>query len=253
MSFAVAADAYDRFMGVYARGLSAGLADLAGVAAGQRVLDVGCGPGALTRELVDRVGAAQVLAVDPSEPFVTAARDRLPGVRVELAGADRLPFATDEVDAALAQLVVHFMPDPVAGLREMARVTRRGGAIAVSVWDYAGERAPLSTYWAVARAVDPGTVDESGLAGAREGHLGELLCASGLTDVQQTELGTAVGYETFEQWWEPYTLGVGPAGAHLSGLGAAARDAVREGCRGLLGPSPFTVTGTAWAARGTVG
>src|SRR5689334_16094595 len=138
MSFSVPAASYDRFMGRYSSHLSGQLADLAGVAAGQRVLDVGCGPGVLTRELVERVGASNVAAVDPSEPFVEAARARLPGVDVRLAAAESLPFEDGSFDAALAQLVVHFMREPVAGLREMARVTRVGGAVAASVWDYRG-------------------------------------------------------------------------------------------------------------------
>src|SRR5688572_19161989 len=122
MTFNVAATAYDAFMGRYSAPLSPQLADLAGVETGQRVLDVGCGPGALTAELVRRVGAPNVAAVDPSEPFVTAARERQPGVDVRLAPAEDLPFEDDAFDAALAQLVVHFMDDPVAGLKEMRRV-----------------------------------------------------------------------------------------------------------------------------------
>ena len=122
MSFDVAADAYDRFMGRYSQLLSPQLADLAGVRAGQRVLDVGCGPGALTAELVARVGAGAVAAVDPSEPFVAAAGSRYPGVDVRRASAEHLPFQDATFDASLAQLVVHFMADPVAGLAEMARV-----------------------------------------------------------------------------------------------------------------------------------
>ena len=92
MTFTVAAEAYDRFMGRYSVPLAPQLADLAGVAAGQRVLDVGCGPGALTTELVARLGPASVSAVDPSEPFVAAARERHPGVSVQRAAAEELPF-----------------------------------------------------------------------------------------------------------------------------------------------------------------
>lgn len=115
MSFDVAAEAYDHFMGRYSRLLSAQLADFAGVYGGQRVLDVGCGPGALTAELVARLGPAAVAAVDPSEPFVAAARARNPGVDVRRSSAERLPFPKGTFDAALAQLVVHFMTDPVVG------------------------------------------------------------------------------------------------------------------------------------------
>src|SRR5688572_14261320 len=125
MSFSVPAASYDRFMGRYSVLLAPQLADLAGVAAGQRALDVGCGPGALTGELVRRLGEDAVSAVDPSEPFVAAARERYPGVSVQLAPAEALPFPDDSFDTSLAQLVVHFMTDPVAGLGEMARVTRR--------------------------------------------------------------------------------------------------------------------------------
>jgi ubiquinone/menaquinone biosynthesis C-methylase UbiE len=102
MSFTVGADAYDRFMGRYSVPLAPQLADFAAVAAGQRVLDVGCGPGALTRELVKRLGPAAVSAVDPSEPFVAAVQERHPGVSVRRAAAEEMPFGDDEFDAALA-------------------------------------------------------------------------------------------------------------------------------------------------------
>ena len=143
----------------------------------------GCGPGALTARLVARLGAGQVAAVDPSEPFVAAARSRLPGVDVRVAAAESLPFDDDAFDAVLAQLVVHFMADPVAGLAEMARVARPGGTVAACVWDHAGGTGPLTTFWRAVADLDPGAHDESGLAGAREGHLAELAAAAGLEDV----------------------------------------------------------------------
>ena len=147
MSFDVAAESYDRFMGRYSVLLAPQLADLAGVRHGQRVLDVGSGPGALTAELVARLGASAVAAVEPSEPFVDAARTRNPGVDVRQAAAEQMPFVDGWFDAALAQLVVHFMADPVAGLTEMARVTRRDGVVAACVWDHAGGQGPLSSFW----------------------------------------------------------------------------------------------------------
>src|SRR5688500_11192947 len=123
-------------MGRYSILLGPKLADLAGVSAGQRVLDVGCGPGALTGELVSRLGPEAVVAVDPSEPFVAAARARYPLVDIRQAEAEQLPFEDKVFDASLAQLVVHFMADPVAGLREMGRVTRHEGVVAACVWDH---------------------------------------------------------------------------------------------------------------------
>ena len=250
MGFDVAADAYDRFMGRYSVPLAPKLADLAGVAAGQRVLDVGCGPGALTAELARRLGPANVTAVDPSEPFIAAARARNPDVRVERAAAEELPFRDDEFDAALAQLVVHFMADPVAGLREMARVTRSGGVVAACVWDHAGGGGPLSVFWQAAHEVDPDVLDESRLAGAREGHLAELFATAGLRELEERTLSVERAHETFDEWWEPFTLGVGPAGAFVARFDAAGQHRLRELCRGLLPTPPFVVTASAWAVRG---
>jgi SAM-dependent methyltransferase len=250
LSFNVAADSYDRFMGVYSVQLAPKLADFAGVEPGQRALDVGSGPGSLTEELVRRLGADSVGAVDPSEPFVAAARDRNPGVDVRQASAENLPHDDDTFDVALAQLVVHFMSDPVAGLREMARVTRGGGVVAASVWDLAGGRAPLSPFWRAARELDASAQDESGFAGARAGHLRELFEQAGLEDVEETEISAALDYTSFDQWWEPYTLGVGPAGAYAKSLSNERRSALRERCRELLPEAPFTLTTFAWAARG---
>ena len=193
------------------------------------MLDVGCGPGALTTELVSRVGAGGVSAVDPSASFVAAARERNPGVDVHQASAERLPFPDQTFDAALAQLVVHFMADPVAGLTEMARVTRPDGVVAACVWDHAGGQGPLGIFWKAARELDPDVHDESRLAGAREGHLGELFKAAGLREIQETTVSATLEHPSFEEWWEPYTRGVGPAGAYVAGLdagkaGPAARD-----------------------------
>lgn len=250
MTFAVGADSYDRFMGRYSAPLAPRFADFAGVTAGQHVLDVGCGPGALTGELVTHVGADRVSAVDPSESFVRAARERNPGVDVRLAPAENLPFANGSFDVSLAQLVVHFMSDPVAGLREMARVTRSRGAVAACVWDFAGERAPLSVFWAAARELDPEAMDESYLAGAREGHLGELFRQAGLRDVEAGSLSVEVEHQTFEEWWEPFTLGVGPAGAYANGLDADGQAQLRERCREKIRSAPFVLPAYVWAARG---
>jgi len=250
VSFAVAADAYDRFMGRYSTQLAPQLADLGGVERGQRALDVGCGPGALTGELVARLGPEAVAAVDPSEPFVIAARERHPGVDVRRAAAEELPFPDAEFDVALAQLVVHFMADPIAGLREMARVTRPGGVVAACVWDHAGRRGPLSLFWTAVRQLDPGARDESELAGARAGHLAELFEAAGLRNVIDTELAVRVEYASFDDWWEPFTLGVGPAGAFVAGLDAVQREELKERCRQLAPVAPFTLEASAWAARG---
>ena len=255
MGFEVAAEAYDRFMGRYSRLLSPQLADLAGIVdgnvAGQRVLDVGCGPGALTAELVSRLGPGSVTAVDPSESFVAAALQRNPGVTVLQASAAGMPFADGTFDAALAQLVVHFMPDPVAGLSEMRRVTRSGGVVAACVWDFGAGRGPLGPFWQAARDLDPMVEAEAHLPGTREGHLGELFASAGLRDVTPAELWVSLKHPTFEAWWEPFTEGVGPAGSYVASLPPEGQAALRERCRELLPEPPFAIDARAWAARGT--
>jgi SAM-dependent methyltransferase len=244
--------AYDRFMGRYSALLSPQLANLAGVETGQRALDVGCGPGALTEELVRRLGAESVAAVDPSEPFIGAVGERYPGVDARTSSADDLPFDNDEFDVTLAQLVVHFMPDPVAGLAEMARVTRDGGVVVACVWDHGGGQGPLRSFWKAAREIDPGVDDESHLPGVRQGDLGEIFRQAGLQHVEESSLTVSLQHPSFDEWWEPFTLGVGPAGAFAATLDATARARLRELCRKFLPPPPFVVTGKAWAARGIV-
>ena len=250
--FDVAADAYDRFMGRYSVQLAPQLADYAGVRAGQRALDVGCGPGALTAALVERLGTGSVQAVDPSEPFVAAVRARHPDVAVERAPAENLPYPDASFDAALANLVVHFMEDPVRGLSEMARVTLPGGVVAASVWDHGGDRSPLTPFWHAVRELDDRAQTESQMPGAREGHLAELFAQAGLSHVEGTTFESQMTYASFDDWWEPHTFGVGPVGRYTASLDEERRRELRDHCRRMLPEPPFTVTAFAWAARGVV-
>ncbi len=252
MSFLVGAEAYDRFMGRYSTRLAPQLADLAMVRPGQTALDVGCGPGALTAELVSRLGPGSVSAADPSDTFVAAVRERYPEVVVAQAKAEDLPFDDDSFEVALAQLSVHFMTDPVTGIGEMARVTRGDGVVAACVWDHAGGHGPLNVFWTAARQLDPDVHDESDLPGTSEGHLGELFRDAGLRDVEDGVLTVVTEHATFDEWWEPYTLGVGPVGAHMAGLDPEGQEELRELCRQMLPTPPFLQTAVAWSARGVV-
>jgi len=250
MAFDVAATSYDRFMGGWSGPLSGLFADFAGTTPGLRALDVGCGPGSLTTQLVGRLGADQVAACDPSAPFVEAARARHPGVEVRQASAEALPWPDASFDAALAQLVVHFMTDPVAGLREMGRVTRPGGVVAACVWDFGSGRAPLSLFWRAVLELDPSAHDESGLAGARAGDLERIFREAGLEAIEGDELTVSRSFAGFEDWWLPYLDGVGPAGSYVVGLDDEHRTALRERCRTLLPQGAFSLTAVAWATRG---
>lgn len=239
-------------MGRYSVPLAAAFAEFAGVGPGRRVLDVGCGPGALTAELSRRLGGHRVAAVDPSTTFVDAIRERHPDVDVRCAGAERLPQDDDTFDGALAQLVVHFMQDPVGGLREMRRVTRPGGVVAACVWDFDEGGGPLSLFWERACDLDSNAPGESALPGTHRGDLTTLLREAGLGDVEDTSLAVDVQHHSFEEWWQPFELGVGPAGAYVASLDVGARRRLAQRCRDLLPEAPFTVTAVAWTARGTV-
>jgi SAM-dependent methyltransferase len=171
---------------------------------------------------------------------------------VRRGSAEQLPFADGLCDAALAQLVVRCMTDPLAGLRELARVTRPGGVVAACVWDHRGGRGPLSLFWEAARRLDAAVADESQLAGAREGHLALLFEEAGLEEIEAGTLTVDVAHPSFEERWEPFTLGVGPAGAHVAGLDQDGQARLREACRAPLPTAPFVVTAQAWAARGKV-
>ncbi|HEY6635743.1 MAG TPA: class I SAM-dependent methyltransferase [Acidimicrobiia bacterium] len=251
MSFVVAADSYDRFMGRYSSLLAPIFADFAGVDGDQTVIEVGCGPGALTSVLVDRLGAGAVTAVDPSPPFVAAARERFPGVTVQESTAESLPFDEDVFDLSLAQLVVHHMSDPIAGIAEMARVTRPGGTVAACVWDLGAGRDPLSPFWRAVRRYDPTAIGESGYAGTREGHLLEIFEDAGLAQIDGEGLVFEVEHSSFEEWWDPFKLGVGPAGAYAAGLPPEDQAILEALCREELPTAPFTLSLRAWAARGT--
>ncbi|HEY2127490.1 MAG TPA: methyltransferase domain-containing protein [Streptosporangiaceae bacterium] len=248
VSFEVSADAYLRFMGKYSEPLAVQFADLAGIRAGLRVLDVGCGPGALTAELVRRTGPDAVRAVEPSASFAAAARERLPRVDIRQSAAEQLPFPDASFDATLAQLVVHFMTDPVQGLHEMGRVTRPGGVVGACVWDHAGGRGPLSAFWRAVRELDPAADDESGLPGVRDGDLARLFAQAGLGEARVGTLTVRVRHASFEQWWEPFTLGVGPAGAYLASLAPDDQAALRAQCRRLLPAGPIEISATTWTA-----
>ena len=253
--FQVDADAYDRFMGRYSVVLAPRFADAVGIEPGRSALDVGCGPGALTKELVQRLGPEAVAAVDPSEPFVTAARERLSGVDVRVASAESLPFPDDTFDAAQAQLVLHFVGDPEQGVRAMARVTRRGGTVAACTWDSRGDMELLRTFWQAALALDDKAPDErSTLRFTRGEELGEVFAANGLTGVRLKELHVEAGYADYDELWDSTLGGVGPVGAYVAARDEQQREALREELFQRLG-SPtggFTLGARAWAAVGTV-
>jgi SAM-dependent methyltransferase len=257
-TFRASADAYNRHVGRYGGQLASALIAFAGVEPGMRALDVGCGPGALTAALAEQLGTASVCGADPSEPFAAACRARLPGVDVVVAAGEDLPFTDGTFDAVLSQLVVNFMRDAEAGVREMARVTRAGGVVASCVWDYAGEMTLLRGFWDAAREVDPehaAAADEGVvMRWCAEGELAELWRLAGLRDVRFGPLVVRATYNDFEDLWAPFPTGVAPSGAYGKSLDDDRRAALHDAYRRRLGVSdgPFELTARAWAVVGTV-
>jgi SAM-dependent methyltransferase len=255
MQFTAPAEHYDRFMGRYVPPLAAGLADAAGVSAGMRVLDVGCGPGGLTHELAGRVGEDHVAAIDPSPQFAAANRERHPGADVRDGAAEDLPFDDDSFDAALSSLVIGFMRDADAGAREMARVTKPGGVVAECMWDIpGGGMTMLSTFWRAVKKIDLDSQGEQARVGVREGEIAAVLERAGLEGIHSGTLDTSAHYESFDDFWTPFTYAVGPAGEHLATLSAEQQEAIRDECRRQLGDldGPFDLGARAWYARGVV-
>lgn len=251
------AEAYDRHIGRYGPELARALCDAAGVRAGQRALDVGCGPGALAAELVTRLGTGRVAAVEPSAPFADGCRRRLPGVDVRDAPAERLPFADAKFDCALAQLVVNFMTDAPAGVAEMARVTRAGGTVGAAVWDYAGEMTLLRRFWDAAIALDPAAADRdegATMAYCTPDALGDLWTAAGLAGVAVTGVVVGADYAGYDDLWHGLAGGVGPAGAYAAALPTDHRRALRAELQRRLDVSErsFRLTARAWLATGRV-
>jgi SAM-dependent methyltransferase len=256
-TFLHGADVYDRHIGRYGPELARELIKFAGVQAGQRVLDVGCGPGALTRQLLAMLGPEQVAAIDPSPSFVQACQERLPGVQAQVAAAEALPFADGVFDGALAQLVVNFMTDAEAGVREMCRVTRSGGFVTAAVWDYAGQMTLLRRFWDSVTALDPSAaeLDEGvSMRYCTPDELGALWAAADLDEVTISDVVVTAGYEGFEDLWEPLEFGVAPSGAYVASLSPDRRAELKADFQQRLGAGngPFRLGARAWLVTGRV-
>jgi SAM-dependent methyltransferase len=246
---------YEGRIGRYGPELAVALIEAADVRPGQRALDVGCGGGGLTEPLCRLLGLPNVAAVDPDPVAVEACRARLPGVDVRLTAAEALPFADDEFDVVLAQLVVSFMRNAPRGAREMGRVARSGGVVATCVWDFAGGMTLLRTFWDAATALDRAAASRDQArtrAFADPDELERLWREAGLVEVTTGELRAGAGYTDFEDLWDPLVAPDGSPGAYFAELEAPHRDALHQEVWHRLGSpaGPFRLTARAWYVRG---
>lgn len=249
-------DGYEGRIGRYGPELAIALMTAAGVRAGQRGLDVGCGGGALAEPLCELLGLRNAAAVDPDPVAVEACRARLPGLDVRVAAAEALPFADGEFDVVLAQLVVSFMTDARQGVGEMRRVARPGGVVATCVWDFAAGMTLLRTFWDAAATLDRAAESRDQAKTrpfADPDQLGRLWRSAGLADVATGELIAGADYVDFEDLWLPLVAPDGSPGAYFAELEAQQREALRgEVWRRLGSPmGSFRLTARAWYVQGS--
>ena len=245
--FHVDEESYDDFMGRYAVLLAPLFAEFAGVRDGQRVLDVGAGTGALTRELMAR--GAEVVAAEPSPEFTRALRARFPTIEVHEAPAEKLPLADESFDTALAQLVVAFMADAGEAMRELSRVAER---VAICMWGVE-EVDMFAAIDRTARVIGADRAERNAQRFRKPQELYDLLLGVGLKNIESAELDVTASYADFDDFWHALSRQVGPAGAWLTRLDERQRALVQDELHRQLG-SPnggFKLRGRAYAASGT--
>ncbi len=252
---------YERQMGRWSQRLASPFTNFAGVGSGERVLDMGCGTGSLTAEIVSRDGENSVVGLDYSEVYVNYARRRLgDGGRFLVADGAVLPIRDCAFDRSLSQLVLHFIPDPVSAISELRRVTRPGGVVAASVWDAGGGVMVNRLFCDTAAAVDPGGEDFRqriyGRSITQPGELARVWRQTGFVGVEESTLTIRMDFESFDDYWAPYVGGDGPYAAFVSTLDDTARDTLTEAVRraylGGMADGPRSFTACAWAVRGQV-
>ena len=247
-----ASDGYERFMGRWSRRLAPLFVTFAGITEGDRVLDVGSGTGGLSAAAA-AIESVQVTGIERSAAYVAYAREHVDG-RFEVGDALALPFSDDAFDRALSMLVLNFVPDPAAALQQMIRVTRPCGVVAAAVWDYGDGMQMLRTFWDAAVALDPDAAprDERHMPLCTHGALAELWRAHGLQDVDEQPLTIEMKFASFDDYWQPFLCGQGPAGVYVSSLAESARHALESRLHERLGDTGFRLEARAWAVSGNI-
>ena len=248
-------DAYDLYMGRWSRRLAAAYVQFAGVADGERVLDVGTGTGALAAALEAATRTGEIVGIDPSDGFIAHAKSHLSSrVRFEVGDAQSLPYPDASFDQALSLLVLNFIPDPEKALREMRRVTRRGGAVSACVWDYGEGMESLRRFWDAAVELDPAAAPkhERNMKLCRKGELGALWRKTALAEVREDALVIEQAFSSFDDYWGPFLSGTGPGGAYVVSLDEARRKRLEAQLRMRLADGAFTLKARAWCVHGLV-
>jgi SAM-dependent methyltransferase len=248
---------YERYMGRWSRSVAEALLAWLGLPAGLRWLDLGSGTGALTETVLRGARPGAVTAVDQSAGFLAHARARVadPSVRFQVADATELPFPECSFDVVVSGLMLNFLPDPAAVVAEAARVTTPGGTVAGYVWDYAGRMQLIRHFWDAAGELDPQAreLDEGARFPLCQPKPLSALFVAVLSDVQVREIELPTVFRSFDDYWQPFLGGQGPAPGYLMSLAEPGRDRLRERLRSRLPIAPdgsISLVARAWAARG---
>jgi len=252
-------DPYEQYVGRWSRRVAPVFLSWLRIPAGSRWLDVGCGTGALCAAIVDECSPASVAGVEPSEGFLTAAKENLAGrVALHPGTATAIPLRDASVDVAVSGLVLNFVPEPRTALAEMARVAADGGTIGAYVWDYAEKMEPIRIFWEAAVEIDPhaSRMDEgTRFPLCHPEALMELLVSTGLRGVEVTSIDIPARFGSFEEYWRPFLGGQGPAPAYTMSLDETARDRLRDRIRERISvdaDGSISLTARAWAVRASV-
>ena len=250
---------YERYVGRWSRQVAPKFLSWLNVPAGRMWLDVGCGTGALCAAILDHCAPASVAGVEPSEGFLKTAKDNLANrASLHQGSATQIPLGDASVDVVVSGLVLNFVPDPRAALAEMARVTGKGGRIAGYVWDYAGKMELMRHFWDAAVALDPAAakLDEGPrFPLCHPQALEKLFAEAGLKDVAVAPIDIPTPFASFDDYWQPFLGGQGPAPAYAMSLDETARARLRERIRERMPTSAdgaISLIARAWAVRGTL-
>jgi SAM-dependent methyltransferase len=252
-------DPYERYIGRWSRRVAPLFLSWLDIPANRRWLDVGCGTGALCAAIADRCSPASVVGVEPSEGLLAKAREHLANqAELRQGHATAVPLVDASVDVVVSGLVLNFVPDPCAALREMARVTATGGTIAAYVWDYADRMELIRHFWDAAAELDPhaaGLHEGVRFPLCRPGALADLFTGATLTGVDDTFIDIPTSFVNFDDYWQPFLGGQGPAPAYAMALTEVARASLRERLLERLpiaADGSIALTARAWAVRARV-
>ena len=250
---------YEQYVGRWSRQVAPLFLSWLGIPAGRRWLDVGCGTGALCAAIVDRCSPSSVAGVEPSDGFLKTAKENLAGrVALHQGSATAIPLPDAAVDVVVSGLVLNFVADQRAALAEMARVTGNGGTIGAYVWDYAGKMELMRHFWdaAVELDLDAAKVDEGvRFPLCRPEALVAHFAGAGLVGTEVTAIDIPTPFASFEDYWQPFLGGQGPAPAYAMALDAAARARLRDRLRDRIpaqADGSISLTARAWAVRASV-